>query len=312
MAGNKRADVHARKPPLFIFDEHQDAYYYWHKAKHEGAIRGPLDLFHFDAHDDMDRTFGFGRSLYGPEGRAGSAAGLDHHSDFVRNELDLSNFILPAILTNLVRNVYCAFPDWKKIAPSRRRMNLASVFGEGRYIKYNLRSGKGCQRVCDPTVLKAFPDLTYFYYSRQKPADLPGNRNVILDIDMDFFACRDSVMNHFAYDLEITRAQFDGRNALLEDPSLRYSRLQFDFSESGDRYGVRVSFRKTPESSHLPSREEIRGEIGKLVTILVSKRIRPAVVTISRSCLSGYCPREYAEFIGSELLSALRALPGLH
>lgn len=312
MTGKDGVGVYSRAPQIYIFDEHQEADYFWHKARLEGSFPSPLDLFHFDAHDDMDRTFAFRRSLYGPGGRAGSAAGLDHHSDFVRNELNLSDFILPAILTKLVRNVYCAFPDWKKIAPSRRRMNLASIFGEGRHIKYNLRSGKGSRRVSDPNILKAFPDLTYFLYSRGKPADLPGNRKVILDIDMDYFACRDSVFNHFGYDLEITRGQFDARNALLEDPSLRYSRLRFDFRESGGRYGVRVSFRKTPESAHLPSREGIRDEVRKLMTTLLSKRIRPAVVTISRSCHSGYCPKEYAEFIESELLSALRALPGLH
>jgi hypothetical protein len=129
---------------------------------------------------------------------------------------------------------------------------------------------------------------------------------------MDYFACRDSVLNYFGYDLEITREQFDARNAILEDPSLRYSRLRFDFRETGGRYGVRVSFRKTPESAHLPSREKIRVEIRRFMTTLISKRVRPAVVTISRSCHSGYCPKEYAEFIESELLSALRALPGLH
>ena len=305
MAGNKRVDIYARKLPIFIFNEHQEAYFYWHKAKHEGAIREPLDLFHFDAHDDMDRTVGFGRSLYGPGGRAGSAASLDHHSDFVRNELDLSNFILPAILTKLVRNVYCAFPDWKKIAPSRRRMNLASVFGEGRHIKYNLRSGKGYRRVSDPKVLKAFPDLTYFYYLRGRPADLPGNRKVILDIDLDYFACRDSIMNHMAYELEISRGQYEDRDRILNDPTLPFSRLLFEFFEQDDRHGVRISFRKTPEVSHLPEKQEIQMEIRSLLETLTVREIRPAVITISRSCHSGYCPKEYSEFIEGELVKGL-------
>lgn len=122
-------------------------------------------------------------------------------------------------------------------------------------------------------------------------------------------AFRYDPMLHLRYDgnpsrnLEITAERLDpGEIAALErrDPE------RFEALKKGCDILIR------PESAHLPSREEIRDEVRKLMTTLLSKRIRPAVVTISRSCHSGYCPKEYAEFIESELLSALRALPGLH
>lgn len=33
---------------------------------------------------------------------------------------------------------------------------------------------------------------------------MPKNRKVILDIDLDYFACRDSILNQMSYELEIT------------------------------------------------------------------------------------------------------------
>jgi len=68
---------------------------------------------------------------------------------------------------------------------------------------------------------------------------------------------------------------------------------------------LEVSPKRGKDVSHLPSRPEIVAEIGTLVSTLIAKKIRPAAVTISRSCVSGYCPREYAGFIEEELKRAL-------
>lgn len=54
--------------------------------------------------------------------------------------------------------------------------------------------------------------------------------------------------------------------------------------------------------SQLSGREEIMGEIEALVIHLRASNTRAAVITLCRSCLSGYCPKEYAEFIESALI----------
>jgi hypothetical protein len=46
--------------------------------------------------------------------------------------------------------------------------------------------------------------------------------------------------------------------------------------------------------SCLPLRQEIVAE-RTLVDTPIAKKIRPVAVTISRSCVSGYCPREYVD-----------------
>jgi hypothetical protein len=245
----------------------------------------------------------FARSLYFPDSSEREDY-LRHYRELAEAELDIATFIIPAILNKLVRNVYFIYPAWRKFKPGRRRMNICSVFGEGKVLKHNLNI-KGDT---DPRVLKAYPDLTHFNYSMLPVGKVPLNRKVILDIDLDYFACRDSIQDHFCYQLEVTREQFTARNGLLRDQTLRFSGVKFDFREEDGRYFAQISNKRGKDISHLPSRQEIVAEIGNLMATLVARKVKPAVVTISRSCVSGYCPKEYSGFIEEELKQALEEL----
>jgi hypothetical protein len=289
-----------RKPAIHVFDEHQEAFFFWHKARNDGDLREPLDLFHIDAHDDMSRTDHFQKSVYSPV-KPGDPGYLEYYREFSKSELDISNFIRPAVLGRLVRNVYFIFPGWRTFKPGRTTTNICSAFGEGKIIKHGLDIKKDI----DPRAGLAYPDLTTYLYSRRPLEKIPKSRRVILDIDLDYFACRDSILNYLEFELEITKEQSGKKEPFLEDPTLRFSGLEFRFMEKDGRNYVRIGHRKTKEKAHLPPREEIGAEIAATVQTLRGKKTRPAVVTLCRSCISGYCPREYSEFIEGELLRLL-------
>lgn len=295
--------------PLYLFAEHNEAFYYYHKAKFEGYMRRPMDLFHIDAHNDMGFPRVFKKSIYysaqDPKDKY-----LEYFEDFAKRELSISNFILPAVLSGLISNVYFIYPSWRRMKPGRRKMNIASCFGEGRILKRQM----GPEKSLTPgAMLKALPDLKYFNYSAGGIENVPKNRKVILDIDFDYFACRDSILNEINYELEITKEQFLNKVNLLCDKTLRFSGLDFCFEEKNEKYYAKIAHKKSEDMAYLPSRENIESEINSLVSILRDKRIKPVVVTLCRSSISGYCPQDYVEFIEDKLTKRLMAaFNGIH
>lgn len=292
----------AKKTPVFIFNEHNEAFSHWQRARILGDLPDALDLFHIDAHHDMGKPSRFGSSLYF-RGRTREDE-IAYYRKFAQTELSIADFILPAVLNGVVRNVYFVFPKWRKFNAFRKFVTITSAFGEGKVLKYSVKPNA----LSNPMVAKAYPDVKKFQYAAMKAEQLPKNRKVILDIDMDYFACRDSIHNHMAFDLEITREQFENRDGFLAHQSLPFSGFQFDFYQRDGKYYVNISRKKGKDVSHLPSEEEILNEINGLVSVLISKKIKPMAVTICRSCHSGYCPGDYARFIEKHLLKALQPL----
>ena len=289
--------------PIYVFDEHNEAFYFWHEAKKDGFLNEPTDLFHVDAHHDMGRPEPFQKSLYFPDDSPPNGY-LNYFQDFARSELNIGNYIFPAVLCGLIRNVYFIFPPWRNCKTRRKKMNVCSVFGEGKILKYNLRIDKKP----DPRIFRAYPDLTHFNFSMQEIEKIPQNRKMILDIDLDYFACSDTVTNRIRYELEITKDQFLQKEVFLQGNTLPFSGLEFGFAEKDERFYVAVGLKKVRDRSHLPDHEEIESEIGRVVDTFRSKKIRPVVITLCRSSVSGYCPKEYAQFIEQKLIERLRPL----
>ena len=50
--------------PTYLFNEHNEAYFYWHKSRHKGTLKKALDIYHVDAHSDMAKLQELRHSMY--------------------------------------------------------------------------------------------------------------------------------------------------------------------------------------------------------------------------------------------------------
>lgn len=291
----------SRKIPTYIADEHNLAFYFWHKAKADGYLEEAIDLFHVDAHPDMMFPQTLKNSLYCSKKHKNDY--LKYYRNIAKNCLHIGNFILPAVLNDIIKNVYYIYPDWKlDFKFKRSQAAICSMFGEGKQLRCSLNTKEDYFDNIKKA-LKVFPDLKHFNYYHTPLEKIPKNRKSILDIDLDFFACKD----YFYYDLEVNKSQFSKREKLLKDPTIIVGSIKFKFRKKGSKYFVRVSHERAKTPTHIPTKKEIKDKINKFKKHLTIKRVRPAVITISRS-KSGYCPKERCKFIENELLEALRQL----
>lgn len=130
--------------PVYIFDNHNHAFYFWHLEMANGNIKSGATLIHVDQHKDTRRpNYFFPKTAdnglnYNPleiDIKRPSQTELELLFDYTNNVLNVGNFIPPAQKTGLIKNI----------------INIDS--------KYSLERFK-----------------------------TPATENIILDIDLDFFA----------------------------------------------------------------------------------------------------------------------------
>lgn len=71
----------------------------------------------------------------------------------------------------------------------------------------------------------------------------------------------------------------------------------FDFTEKNGKHYAAVSFKKVKDISYLPTTAEIESEIADFIATLKIKKIDPAIITVCRSHISGYCPSDHCGLI---------------
>ncbi|NEP48703.1 MAG: hypothetical protein F6K65_07645 [Moorea sp. SIO3C2] len=289
--------------PVFIVEEHNEAFFIWHYAVMKKLMLASNNiLLHVDEHsdfrsprlnqsiDDLDRT---------------NLTDLYH---FTYNELNIENFIIPAIYQGLYQQFYWLQHPYPNLSTTPKSICISSSDSEG-----NCLISKTFQKneVNAKTYFKWLIDPNYQLAQIQHLTvddEFPDNQLVVLDIDLDYFSCNQE-FKILQGNIEITEAQYQ---SFIQD---RYHYLRVLLGsgvstrvEDGKYYLV---FKHNPYSSNVSQRQkkvsesEIVKRIKKLVGFLQHNNVKLQLVCLCRSRISGYTPDDQWKFIEDFLLQQL-------
>lgn len=288
--------------PLFIIEEHHEAFFIWYYACFQGLIN-PFGntLLHVDSHDDMLITL--------------LNSSIDDMKDdlvsiyeYVYREFGIASFIIPAIYKGLINN-YTFLNRYDAYAGKKTNRYIASYKSQGKFFKtgeinpllrLQLESEENCWG-------------KYQFYTYQEiglGSKFTTRQPVILDIDLDYFSC-DNSLSSVDKKIEITeKAYLDFRKDKYH-PFKIMPVAALSVSKEDDCYYLHYhEWQEVPNLKKV-SYKLIDKRIDRFVDFLKQNKIKPRLIDICRSRFSGYTPDEQWEYIEGKLMEGLKQLYSL-
>ena len=278
--------------PLFLHEEHHEAFLIWHYAIRRGLLPAQQNvLLHVDSHADMAPPVLRTPIRQFPQTLAAIA-------QFTYDELGIATFMLPAIYQRLFPTVYWLHPKPEQTERVEQ------------YVRTYQQAGQ--HFIVGPASSPWQPDkpwqdrVSFTHQTIALEQSVSEAQSLVLDIDLDFFSCE--IFVNSAASVEITppaAARFEQHtydplrlhgNCFLEERDQRYY-LHFNFNIGQP---IKTSARL--------SEAAIVQRIDRFGGFLRDNHITPALIDVCRSRFSGYTPEDQWEFIERRLLAQLREL----
>jgi hypothetical protein len=281
--------------PTWIVEEHHEAFFVWQQAVCDGMIpeTGNL-LLHVDEHADMALPW-----LSTPLREAlTSRAAL---ARLTRDELGIADFILPSMYLGTIAEA-CWLRRGHGQGPEQTTFHLASPNNAGHQLV--LEKSAFAAGLLDPKGRRTarLTRITTKSDMPERPGD--GADSLLLDIDLDYFHSDDHAAE--TTQIQITAQEYEAFHA---DP---YHRVRFlggriRAEQRGEEFWYVISGH-TDIKKVVFDATTVASRIENFASWLRDQRIFPQLITICRSCHSGYVPPQHGPWIEATLLAALREL----
>ena len=275
---------------VFVIEEHNDAYFVWNYAVVNRVIPERRNtLLHVDDHADM-HVPALETSI------KEISQNLKDILRFTRNQLSISDFIVPAVYQGIFNEIY-----WmrlgRKVLDKEQFLNVVSHQGEGRNLI-----------VTDNFLLAGMfnPDRRGATFRQINIEDLiQPSGPVVLDIDLDYFGC--DARAGESWEVQVAEEEY---RRFFDEPHHRL-RLKFGGKLQAKARDGKFYFLYRPISDRVVptlEREKIAARIDRFVGWLKKSQVQPALIDICRSRFSGYTPAAHWQWIEEQLVEKLKDL----
>lgn len=289
--------------PLFIMEEHHEAWFIWNYGYFKGFIN-PFGntLLHVDSHDDMVIAR-LNTSVDSLEDD------LKQIYDYGYQEFGIATFIIPAIYRGIINN-YTWLCKYNAYNGKRIDRYVASYESEGKFFQ----TGE-----INPLLqVKLQSDENqwgrYQFYSYQEiglGSTFTTSQPLILDIDLDYFSC-DNSLSSAETKIEITEEAYREFEYNKYHPFRIMPAAALSAAKEGERYYLYYHEWQEPKGLKKVSLEMIDQRINRFVEFLIKNNLKPGLIDICHSRFSGYTPADQWQYIENKLLDGLGQLYDLH